>query len=274
MSSLLDSLTPLTIASSKSIRENCIKVYAQIHQVEEDEAISFYEREAIYFNQAISESANLKKCSVISLYSAFLEIFMKGLSIAKGSAALAYLDAKYSKAHEGYVAALVIQAYGELLLRYKAGHLTHAYNPVVIYEKDDFSPETDEKGELIVRYKAEYPRTSNVITGAYIRLALPNRTFDYKWLLQDDIDRLAAASKRALKSENANALYSSNDGQIDPGFLCAKVIKHAFKTFPKLKTGNAILDDTFELTDANQTFESQPKEPTTDPQSVKVEDTF
>ena len=35
----------------------------------------------------------------------------------------------------------------------------------------------------------------------------------------------------------ANALYTGNDNQIDTGFLEAKVIKHAFKTFPKLKLG-------------------------------------
>jgi hypothetical protein len=42
--------------------------------------------------------------------------------------------------------------------------------------------------------------------------------------------------------KKANDLYSTNGGSIDPGFLCAKLIKHAFKTYPKVRTGKAILE--------------------------------
>ena len=37
--------------------------------------------------------------------------------------------------------------------------------------------------------------------------------------------------------ENPNQLYTSLDGQIDTGFLKAKCIKHAFKTYPKIAIG-------------------------------------
>ena len=43
-------------------------------------------------------------------------------------------------------------------------------------------------------------------------------------------------SVRAYK-ENPNELYTSNNGQIDTGFLIAKLIKHAFKVYPKMRTG-------------------------------------
>ena len=64
-------------------------------------------------------------------------------------------------------------------------------------------------------------------------------------MLPEDIDRLKGYSlkknQRKDKDGNvygdANALYHSNEGQIDTGFLEAKVIKHAFKTFPKLRLG-------------------------------------
>lgn len=35
----------------------------------------------------------------------------------------------------------------------------------------------------------------------------------------------------------ANALYTSNNGSIDPGFLENKMIKHAFDAYPKVRTG-------------------------------------
>lgn len=60
-------------------------------------------------------------------------------------------------------------------------------------------------------------------------------------MLQEEIDRLRQYSNKNNKGsgeqDKSNKLYSSNDGQIDPGFLEAKIIKHAFSTFPKVKTG-------------------------------------
>lgn len=69
---------------------------------------------------------------------------------------------------------------------------------------------------------------------------------DYQWLLEGDIARLSKYSsdsrsyydKRGQKVEGkANALYTSNCGQIDPGFLENKTIKHAFDSYPKVRTG-------------------------------------
>ena len=37
--------------------------------------------------------------------------------------------------------------------------------------------------------------------------------------------------------ENPNELYLSRDGAIDSGFLMAKCIKHAFKTYPMVRIG-------------------------------------
>ena len=37
--------------------------------------------------------------------------------------------------------------------------------------------------------------------------------------------------------EKPNELYQSNHGGIDTGFLAAKLIKHAFSTYPKIRIG-------------------------------------
>ena len=75
-----------------------------------------------------------------------------------------------------------------------------------------------------------------------------DRSVDYSWLLEEEIERLKGYSSKANKKWNererryeckANELYTSNDGSIDTGFLIAKTIKHAFKTYPKIKVGKS-----------------------------------
>lgn len=41
-----------------------------------------------------------------------------------------------------------------------------------------------------------------------------------------------------------NALYSSQEGGIDPGFLENKMIKHAFDAYPKVRTGKYTVMET------------------------------
>ena len=82
---------------------------------------------------------------------------------------------------------------------------------------------------------------------AFIRIVRNDGSEDYQWLMEGDILRLKAYSERAnakwndqtKRKENgqANALYTSNNGQIDPGFLENKMIKHAFDAYPKVRTG-------------------------------------
>ena len=57
-------------------------------------------------------------------------------------------------------------------------------------------------------------------------------------MLQDEITRLQQYSAKKNQNSGANALYTSGPGGgIDAGFLEAKIIKHAFSSFPKIKTG-------------------------------------
>ena len=147
------------------------------------------------------------------------------------------------KVGNGYVdtAFLRITAYGELNLRIKSGQIVRMYNPIVIYEGDHFQPTTDEKGRLIVQYQPAIPRQSKVIIGGYVCIQLPGGDLDFKWLLLDDIERL---KKYATNGSYTNALYTKENGGIDPGFLEAKVIKHAMRAYTKLRVGeNVVMDD-------------------------------
>jgi len=67
-------------------------------------------------------------------------------------------------------------------------------------------------------------------------------------MVLEDIQRLIGYSKKnnghwehgTRVDGLANALYghSSDGSDIDTGFLCAKVIKHAFKNFPRIAIGD------------------------------------
>ena len=63
---------------------------------------------------------------------------------------------------------------------------------------------------------------------------------DYSVMTEEDWVRLAQYSARQNRSNAANSLYGVDGNgvvNIDPGFLMAKCIKHAFKTYPKVRIG-------------------------------------
>jgi len=264
MSNFLEKLKPIDIPSSEIVKEQFVKTYSSIHGSSQEEAESFYLKESIYLKQYISdEKTGIDKCTNLSIYSSFLESAILGLSAQKCARAEAYYGKtsvnKGNKTNAIWVSVcnFIVQAHGELSLRLRAGQIKHVYNPIVVYENDTFQPQTNQNGELIITYKAEIPRTTNKITACYIRLATPGGHFDYKWLLLDDIERLKNASAKFLKNDSGNNLYSSGiDGQIDVGFLEAKVIKHAFKSYPKLKISSSAImeEEIIEEVNDNETF--------------------
>ena len=240
----LNELKPVELADHPRVKDSFVNTLVKIHRMEEQNAEAIYNREALYYKKALIGSAKLQGCTNISLYSAFLEIAITGLSIQPGGKSEAYLESRGAKQRDGsYInaASLVVTAYGELSLRIRNGHLIRMANPQVIYEGDHFQPQTNERGDLVVDYKPAIPRKSNIIIGCYVCLVLPNDQRDFKWLLKDDIERLKKYSTpKSGDNPQANALYSSNSGQIDPGFLEAKAIKHSMRTMPKLRTSDSV----------------------------------
>lgn len=231
------------------IKDSFISVLIKIHGKSEGDAEMIFEKELLYFKKALSENQRLSQCIGISLYSAFLEIATNNLSIQPGSKSEAYLesrgakDGRDDKGNDKWiqVARFVITAYGELNMRIRAGQIIRMNNPQVIYEGDRFQPRTNEQGVLIVDYAPAIPRKTNHIIGCYVCIVLPKGQYDFKWLLEDDIQRLANYSiPRSGNNPQANALYSSNNGQIDPGFLEAKTIKHAMRAYSKLRVSDTV----------------------------------
>jgi hypothetical protein len=276
----LNQLDPIRLVDDEAVRENFIRTFAKIHGKSETDAAMVYEREAMYYKKAVSADEKLKQCTRLSLYSVFLEIAINGLSIQPGSKSEAYLEARGTKAggtreNPVYVqtAFLRITAYGELNLRIMAGQIVRMMNPVVLYEGDFFQPTTNDNGVLIVKYTPAIPRKSKKIIGAYVRILLPDGSSDFKWLLEDDYDRLKKyATTKTQNGSYTNPLYSSENGGIDPGFLEAKTIKHAMRAYTKLRIGeNVAFDDEPEANDTeNKQPFGEPVQPA-QPSAAKVE---
>lgn len=245
----LQSMKAIDVIRNERVRNQFISVYNSIWK-EGGEQV--YEREAIYFNQQLRDKQNLRECSGTSIFYAFIDHAVKGLTLATGAQALCYLiprSVKIGIDQSGKdiwekVCNLTISGYGELVLRKNAGQIRHADNPVIVYEGDTFQY-GEQNGQKIVNYMSAFPRRSNKIIACFLKITRADGTIDYSVMTEQDWMRLKGYSdkqntyydsKKGQYVTKSNELYSK-DGQIDTGFLMAKCVKHAFKTYPKLNIG-------------------------------------
>ncbi len=255
-----------------------INILMKVHRMSREEAETIYEKESLYYRKSFMTNDKLYQCTGISLYSAFLEGATNNLSIQPGQKSEAYLESRSTKvktngAPDAWVqtANFVITAYGELNLRIRSGQIIRMNNPIILYDGDHFQPKSNERGELTIEYLPAIPRKSKTIFGSYVCIVLPNNGLDFKWLLQDDIERLKGYSLKQNKT-SANALYTSNDGGIDPGFLSTKTIKHAMAAYTKLRIGEFVsFEGEIEEVEASETFKTEidNKQPQTNTQELK-----
>ncbi|GAA6470105.1 hypothetical protein K230099C4_09650 [Parabacteroides merdae] len=250
-----------------------------------------YEKEKFNFRKILQDKPELQRCSPLSLYGCFLDIAVNGLSLDPTGRPHCYILPRSTKT--GYKdnngndiyelrAYLSITGYGELVMRQRAGQVRYVDNPVVCYEGDTFSPGLVD-GVKTVTYQAACPRKSNKVIGGFIRIVRADGTVDWHWMMEGDIKRLEAYSYKnnqrwnpqtRQKEGKANALYTSNEGGIDPGFLESKLIKHAFDGYPKVRTGKFTVFETQEEPQdidygLEQTTVIQPNQPGQQPQALQ-----
>ena len=187
----------------------------------------------------------------MSVFFAFIDLAVRGLSLEPGAQAMCYLLPRNYKISTPQGdrwesrCNLTISGYGELVLRARAGQIHHADNPVIVYQGDEFSY-GEKDGHKYVNYCCRIPRTSNKIVACFLKITRCDGTVDYSVMQESDWKRLESYSAKnnayydqqtRQRVEHANDLYNANEGQIDTGFLMAKCIKHAFKTYPKIAIG-------------------------------------
>lgn len=278
----LKGLDSLTFMEDTGVRDNFIKQNMAIRGASEVAAESFHARESAFMRKRIIESAtaaqgderkDLRACTVFSLYGAFMDIAINGLSLSP-SDKLTYLQQRGAKvginAETGQEiweqrASLTISPYGELAIRMESGQILYADDPIIVYEGEKFKIFINDQGNKVVNWEANIPRKTGKIIGSFIKLTRPNMSFDYGYLLEQDIDRLKKYSLKQNKT-SANDLYGKDQAGIDSGFLKAKTIKHAFKTFPPVKIkgtnseleGAVIEENENEVPEMNQYQETKP----------------
>ncbi len=236
----LKGMTTTKVITDTRVRNQFAYIYNSVHG---DGGEAAYDRESLYFVQQIQSNPALQKCSGPSVYYSFIDLAVKGLSLQPGSQAQCYLlprSVRTGKDDRGNdvwetTCSLTISGYGELALRKAAGQILHADNPVIVYEGDFFEfGETD--GRKFVNYRATFPRSGNRIVACFVKITRADGSTDYSVMTEPDWMRLADYSKKQNRGR-VNDLYASNNGQIDAGFLIAKTVKHAFRTYPRIAVG-------------------------------------
>lgn len=225
--------TPATqLPAVPEIADRFKQLYSVIHPGAKAEV--FYEAEKFHFMKLMQESPALQQCTKLSLYGVFMDVAVNGLSFDPTFKHLYIVpyshnagtkdNAKWEKR-----AQLQISGYGELVLRQKQGQIKYADNPVLVYDGDDFTFGT-RNGQLFVEHTSKVPRKSDAIIACYLRIVRTDNSVDFKVITDDDMQRFRKFSKDADKSK------AWNEGL--GGMWQAKCIKHAFKNYPKVRTGD------------------------------------
>ncbi len=261
----INKLEPQDIVANDFVRDKFIQIYeAMWTPATGISGEAAYERESRNFSRIIGEKEDIRKnCTRFSIFTAFLDVAISGLSLDAGTRAQAYLlsrsivvdsylDAQGNKKNKYETqCVLTISGYGELVYRARVGQIRHADNPVIVYAEDEFEF-GERNGNKFVNYTCRLPHTSGNIIACFMKITRADGTPDYAVMLPEDWSRLAGYSARQNRKwdeqnrrwvkGDPNALYgkqSDNTYRIDPGFLVAKCIKHAFKSYPKARVGRA-----------------------------------
>lgn len=249
---LLEESSPLKIFDVPEFKEKFISTQIMSCSKLPEDARSFEARTAIYFRQAMLADAKLLNCTKMSILSCYLDVALENTDLAPGQKSEAYLSSrgvntgtKQSPAYKDFMK-VVMTAWGELGRYIRNGVVKRAANPVIVYSGDVFEMGLNDAGDMMITYKAKFPREEKPkIVACFVKIFLPDDGYDFKVIDQLEIDRLSGYSKKNNRGESANSLYSSNNGQIDPGFLMTKTIKHALKGYSKVafKAESIITED-------------------------------
>lgn len=206
-----------------------------------NKAKAMLEKESFNFMVAFNNNPDLEDTTELSQKDVFLEVIENGLSFSKGAEhvyLMYYTHTLKVKTEEGIKEvkekrlAYSRQPNGAIFLCQRAGVLDRLNDPVIVYEGDEFDY-WEEGGRTNVRYKKmkDAPTKRKIIAGFVCKI-FPDKTFSYFVMDLSAIERLKAYSAKKFGG-NANALYTSNSGQIDVGFLAAKLKKHACNSLIK-----------------------------------------
>lgn len=257
-------LKPLAVASDKAIGEHFVNKFMAMYRVPKEQALSFYEREKDNFMKRISETDALKECTPMSIFLAFMQVGGWKLSFEGGSQSDVYLIPGNKKitvdGREVWIKEVVAQPspYGEKKIRIETGQIKHVGTPTVVYDCDKYEELTGDNGRTNVIWKKGVRTLDYKITNGFILLEYPDGSREFKTFDLEDVASWEKASEKKNKG-HANTLYgyevtyekqgnkdvkvSKKVGQIDRKFFEGKILKHAFKLFPRVIAAPKIPDN-------------------------------
>jgi phage RecT family recombinase len=224
--------TPVTqIPVIAEIAQRFKETYALIHNVPDKKVSAFYETEKFHFMKIISENKNLQDCTKKSLYGCWMDVAVNGLSFDPSYKHVYLVPFKINVGTKQAPkwekrAQLMIGGPGELLQRKNQGQIKYADNPKLVYEGDDFL--YGSKSNIgFVNHTVKLPRKKDAaIIAAYILITRADGTTDSKVVTQEDMDRYRKFSK-----DPDSVAWTKGIG----GMWEAKAIKHAFRSYPKVR---------------------------------------
>lgn len=238
----------LPVLNGPNTQAKFVKIFSAVNRVPEEKAEQHMQMEVFFFKQILEEK-KLTDVTPLSAAGVFLEIIGEGLSCSPGTKHVYILKRSINVANKGqapqWEQRLVYQISpsGKIFQAQKAGVIDDVTKAIIAYEGDEFWPEVDDNGNNKIHFKRG-PRTSKKIIGGFIFKVHKNGRREPFWMEESDIERLKGYSAKNNSKWNnttktrdpgaANDLYSSGpDGQIDTGFLEAKLISHALKNTRK-----------------------------------------
>lgn len=231
----IENATPSGVVTLPEVADRFQQLYRVMNGRDKEAAQIKYEAEKFHFMKILQEKPELQQCTKLSLYGAFLDMAVSGLSFdpaLKHGYLVSFnikngTDAKGNDIWEKR-ASVQISGPGELIIRVQQKQIKYADNPVLVYEGDEFSRGVRDNVPFL-NHTAVIPRKSNTIIACYVRLERLDGSTDYKVMDIADIMRLKEFSKQQ------NSLGWSEKGL--PGMVETKTIKHAFRSYPKMKLG-------------------------------------
>ena len=192
-----------------------------------------FETEVTFLRNMIANNAELKKCTPLSFYVLLIEVAYNGLTLDQKGKALAYViptpfnvGTKQSPSWETR-AIYTISPYGELDLRIRSRAIKHSRNPVVVFKGDFFIP-----SRPLVQHERKFESMEPI--ASYIEFMLPDGTWDNKVFDIKEIVNFKTKSKQP----NSDQWTGGFNGGPTIGMIEAKTIKHAFRSYGKIRRGN------------------------------------
>jgi hypothetical protein len=237
--------SPLAVIEDQAVGQHFVKKFMQLYGVQERDAISFYTREKDNFIKRITQEPGLKDCTQVSIFIAFMQVGGWKLSFEQGKQADVYLipgnrNIAPKNQEPKWIKECVAQPspYGEKKIRLNNGQLKKVGKAIIVHEGDKYREYLGADGSKKVEWE-KTEKTTSIIKGSFIVLTQPDGTLDYVTFSLNDIERWRAASERKNKGK-ANELYTSNNGQIDEGFLEGKTLTHSFKMYDRIAINSSV----------------------------------